>query len=521
MLLHSFIFEQANLRPDKTALEHKSEIVSYQDLALKIRKFANGLANLNLTKGTRVGVFLPKQAETVIAIFGSLHAGACIVPINPVLKAEQVQHVLNDCDVNVLVTSEKRLEQLNQIIKKCPNLKNIVITEETSAKEYEFITISTWNSFCINKEINTIELEASDLAAIFYTSGSTGMPKGVVLTHENMCVGAKSVASYLNNSDQDRILALLPLSFDYGFSQLTTAFSVGATIVLLDYLLPKDVLNAIQKYRISGLAGIPSLWSQLVKLTFPGCVQKNLRYITNSGGAMPEKLTNKLSNLLPKTDIYLMYGLTEAFRSTYLPPNKLSSHPTSIGKAIPNAELFIINEDNEECPPEEIGELVHAGSLVAKGYWDHSTKTVEKFKPLPDSIASKHSFKLAVRSGDLVKKDKEGYLYFIGRKDEMIKTSGYRVSPSEIEDAILQFEIVKECAAFGVPNDELGQAIIAVATCTKQHSETSNNIIASLKKILPGYMIPKEIIIKTELPININGKIDRDSLRIEIESLSK
>jgi acyl-CoA ligase (AMP-forming) (exosortase A-associated) len=269
----------------------------------------------------------------------------------------------------------------------------------------------------------------ADMAAILYTSGSTGKPKGVVLSHRNMVTGAKSVASYLENRTSDRILAVLPFSFDYGFSQLSTSFVAGACCVLMDYLLPRDVLRAVERKSITGLAAVPPLWVQLAALLWPASVRKHLRYITNSGGAMPGATLAALRAALPDTKVFLMYGLTEAFRSTYLSPDQVERRPDSIGKAIPNAEILVVREDGSRCAPGEPGELVHRGSLVSLGYWNDRQKTAERFRPAPGQDPGLVLTELAVWSGDTVRTDEEGYIYFIGRRDEMIKTSGYRVSP--------------------------------------------------------------------------------------------
>ena len=337
-----------------------------------------------------------------------------MAPINPLLKAKQIQHILCDCDVSLLVTSQTRLNQLKEIISDCRSLKKIVLTDFDYAvtatamptSNVMPVPIEPWLTFCRPVEQSKIpDLIESDLAAIFYTSGSTGKPRGVALTHRNMCAGAASVAEYQNNTQQDRILAVLPFSFDYGFSQLTTAMAAGATVILLDYLLPKDVIKALAKTRATGLAGVPPLWMQITTLDWPAGIQSHVRYITNSGGAMPPSTLRLLQAKLPHTDIYLMYGLTEAFRSTCLPPDQVNTRPTSIGKAIPNAEIFVINANGEECQPNEVGELVHRGPLVAQGYWNDAVKTARRFRPLPASLTDGRAVKeLAVWSGDYVKK---------------------------------------------------------------------------------------------------------------------
>jgi len=362
----------------------------------------------------------------------------------------------------------------------------------------------------------------TDMTAILYTSGSTGNPKGVVLSHRNMVAGARSVASYLGNTPADRILAVLPLSFDAGLSQLTTAFSVGASAVLMDYLLPRDVIRAVARYRVTGLGAVPPLWNQLVGLEWPAEPVASLRYITNTGGAMPVPTTRALQKTLPNTQIFLMYGLTEAFRSTYLPPDQVNTRPESMGKAIPNAEILVVNEQGEQCKPGEPGELVHRGALVSLGYWNDPEKTAERFKPSPSRPPEIPITELAVWSGDQVMKDEEGYLYFISRKDEMIKTSGYRVSPTEVEEVIYGSGLVAGAAALGLPHATLGQAIALVAS----HHEGAGDgeklrelLLAHCRRELPNFMVPLAVIVRDSLPHNANGKIDRRALADEYRSI--
>jgi len=356
------------------------------------------------------------------------------------------------------------------------------------------------------------------MAAILYTSGSTGKPKGVVLSHRNMVAGAKSVASYLENTPDDRILSVLPLSFDYGLSQLTTAFHVGATAVLMNYLLPRDILKSVEKERITGLAAVPPLWIQLAQLNWPE--QASLRYITNSGGAMQRTTLDALRKALPKTKVFLMYGLTEAFRSTFLPPDELDRRPDSMGKAIPNAEVMVLREDGSPCAPGEPGELVHRGALVAMGYWNDLEKTAERFKPVSSRQQGLPIPELAVWSGDTVRMDEEGFLYFISRKDEMIKTSGYRVSPTEVEEVIYAMDHVGEAAAIGVAHPILGQAIVAVITARDGAQLDAEALLLACKPHLPTYMLPARIEIwSNSLPRNPNGKIDRKLLAQELQNI--
>jgi acyl-CoA ligase (AMP-forming) (exosortase A-associated) len=358
------------------------------------------------------------------------------------------------------------------------------------------------------------------MAAILYTSGSTGQPKGVVLSHRNMVAGAESVAQYLENRAGDRILSALPLSFDAGFSQLTTAFHAGATVVLINYLLPRDVVNVVVAERITGLTAVPPLWIQLAQLKWPLAAQDSLRYIANTGGRMPKATLDALRTALPKTLPYLMYGLTESFRSTYLPPAELDRRPDSIGKAIPNAEVLVVGEDGKLCGPNEPGELVHRGALVSLGYWNDPEKTAERFKPVPNQRTELVMPEIAVWSGDTVRTDEEGFLYFISRRDEMIKTSGYRVSPTEVEEVVYATKLVGEVAALGIPHPVLGHAIVVIATPRDEGHLDSDKLIAECKQRLPGYMVPALVKIRHgNLPRNPNGKIDRKLLAQELQNM--
>jgi acyl-CoA ligase (AMP-forming) (exosortase A-associated) len=364
---------------------------------------------------------------------------------------------------------------------------------------------------------------AADMAAIFYTSGSTGKPKGVVLSHQNMVIGGRSVAQYLGNRPSDRILAVLPFSFDYGFSQLSTAFHRGASVFLMDYLFPRDVIRAADRYEITGLAGVPPLWIQLAKLAWPDKVARQMRYITNTGGAMPRTTLDQLRAQLPDTEVFLMYGLTEAFRSTYLDPKELDRRPDSIGKAIPNAEVLVVRDDGSPCKPGEPGELVHRGPLVSLGYWNDPEKTAERFRQVPNQDPGIVIPETAVWSGDTVVRDEDGFLFFVGRRDEMIKTSGYRVSPTEIEEAVYATGMVTEVAALGVPHPVLGQGIVIVTVVSPDHGPdgSPDKLLEECRQRLPNFMVPGHVEWRQSLPRNANGKIDRKLMYEELKNLYK
>jgi acyl-CoA ligase (AMP-forming) (exosortase A-associated) len=520
ILIHHFIARAAHRTPDASALIHKNNQYSYSALQARVESVASGLIKLGLAPAERVAIYLPKLPETVFGLFGAAQAGGVFVPVNPLLKPHQVAYILKDCNVRALITSADRMSLLADVLRECHDLRTLIIVGQPPADlpALPTVNILTWDqAFPPSSDADAAASPHrridSDMAAILYTSGSTGNPKGVVLSHRNMVAGAESVSEYLANHPDDRLLAVLPFSFDYGLSQMTTAFRVGASVVLMDYLLPRDVIRAIERYRITGVAAVPPLWNQLAQLDWPGSVSDTLRYITNSGGAMPKATTQKLRQTLPHTDIYLMYGLTEAFRSTYLPPEQVDIRPESIGKAIPNAEILVVREDGLECAPGEPGELVHRGALVALGYWNDPEKTAERFKPCPSQLAEIPLTEIAVWSGDQVKKDAEGYLYFISRKDEMIKTSGYRVSPTEIEEVVYSSRLVNEVAAIGLPHPTLGQAILLVAAGDDNLDREA--IIRYCQKELPNFMVPQAVEIRSSLPRNQNGKIDRKGLATE------
>jgi acyl-CoA ligase (AMP-forming) (exosortase A-associated) len=329
------------------------------------------------------------------------------------------------------------------------------------------------------------------------------------------------VASYLENHADDILLAALPLSFDAGFSQLTTAFHVGACAVLLNYLLPRDVVNALERERVTGLTAVPPLWIQLTQVSWPDGIARHLRYIANTGGRMPLETLKALRARLPNTRPYLMYGLTEAFRATYLDPAEVDRRPDSIGKSIPNSEVMVLREDGTPCAPNEPGELVQRGALVALGYWNDPEKTAERFKTLPAGLRPPGIVlpEMAVFSGDQVRQDDEGFLYFIGRNDEMIKTSGYRVSPTEIEEVAYATQSVAECAAFGVAHPVLGQVIVLIVT-PKGDNLDEAALLAHFKRDCPAYQVPAKIEVRTgSLPRNPNGKIDRKLLSRDFQGL--
>jgi len=526
LLFHQLLTTASEAGPDRKALSYQGKSLTYAGLNDAVVSVAAGMKDQGLLKGDRVAVYLPKQEETVIAFFAISQAGGIFVPVNPVLKSRQVAHILTDCGASILITSADRVKFLAEIIPGSAYLKQIVIIdaeESTSQDTIQGLSIAqevlNWEYLLQSNSTEHPDIKADDGVAILYTSGSTGKPKGVIVSHQNLVIGSESVCNFLNLNINDRILALLPFSFDYGLNQLTSAIRSGACLVLMNYLLPQEVPQLVTRESITGLAAVPSLWAQLVNLEWPESAQHSLRYITSSGGTMPQPVLAALQQTLPQTNIFLMYGLTEAFRSTYLPPEELTRRPTSIGKAIPNARLAVVRPDGSTCRPNEAGELVHSGPLVAKGYWNNPEKTAKHFKPLPGGSSHINDSDIAVWSGDTVTMDEDGYLYFIGRKDDMIKTSGYRVSPTEVEEVIHETGLASEVAAFGVPHPTLGQAIVVVVTTAVEAPNLAEKLLQACKNTLPSFMIPKHIELRHDIPKTPHGKVDRSRLARESQGL--
>jgi acyl-CoA ligase (AMP-forming) (exosortase A-associated) len=509
--LHDLIAFQAKQRPDNVALVDKADHLTYGAAWQETRAVAAGLRSLGVARNDRIAVYLEKRLETVLAFCAASAAGGVFVPVNPVLKSAQVAHIANDCTARILVTSPDRLAGLGEALTHCPSLQTIILVGDGPVPRLPGLRIVAWQE--IAREQNaTVQVSRPvdcDMAAILYTSGSTGHPKGVVLSHRNLLVGAESVSRYLENSESERILSVLPLSFDAGLSQVLTAFKVGARCVLMNYLLPREVPRICAREGITGITGVPPLWFQLIGLEWPETASRSLRYFANTGGHLPRPALMRLREIFPQASPYLMYGLTEAFRSTYLDPREVDRRPDSIGKAIPNAEILVVRADGTPVAPGEVGELVHRGPLVSLGYWNDPERTAERFRPAPGQPEGLTLPEMAVWSGDLVRRDEEGFLYFVGRRDDMIKTSGYRVSPTEIEEVVFASGLVDEVAAIGLPHPTLGQSITLLVKPRNGAALDEEALLVACRQQLPAYMVPQRIAQRSELYRNPNGKIDR------------
>jgi len=473
--------------PDAPALRIGAQLWSFAELEGAVGALAGWLRAAGIVAGDRVATWLPKSAIACLMPLAAPRIGAVHVPINPVLKRGQVAHILADSGARLLVLNAGRADALQ------PG----DLPAGCTAVGAEGVPLD-------GAPVPPSAADPESLAAILYTSGSTGRPKGVMLSHANLWLGAASVAAYLELGADDRTLAVLPLAFDYGQNQLFSTWHAGGCVLPLDHLTARDIVRAVERERITTLAGVPPLWIQLAEAQW-GDVS-SLKRLTNSGGALTEPLVRRLRGLFPAARLYAMYGLTEAFRSTYLDPALIDAHPTAIGGPVPFARLFVVRPDGTPAAAGEPGELVHAGPLVARGYWRDPERTAARFRPAPDGAG------MAVWSGDTVVAGSDGLLRFVGRADEMIKSAGNRISPTEIEEAAVASGATDEAMALGLPDPRLGETVLLIA---RGDGTGDDRLRAHLRRELPGYMQPARIDWREELPRSPNGKLDRAALRRE------
>ncbi len=482
-----------------TALVLKDAVLNHDELRLRVARLAGWLAAQVSEPGARVATWAAKGEIACLMPLAAARAGLVHVPINPLLKRAQAAYIIANSGARMLIGNRARLASLDA---------GDAPADCAAIEEGDALT----EAYDADIACAPSTADPDDLAAILYTSGSTGQPKGVMLSHANLWLGAVSVAHYLKLDSSDVTLAVLPLSFDYGQNQLLSTWYAGGSVVPLEFLFARDVAKACARHQVTSLAAVPSLWVQLSEIEWPADASAPLRRLTNSGGALTVDLVRALRSIFPQADLYPMYGLTEAFRSTYLDPSLVDTHPTSMGTAIPFAEILVVDDAGEVAALGEEGELVHCGPLVAQGYWQDAERTARRFRPAP--AASQYGG-AAVWSGDRVKRAADDLLYFVGRRDAMIKSSGNRISPQEIEDAALALDAVAEAVALGVPDDRLGHAVHLVVRGTEDKGER-DNLSSHLACELPNFMQPKAIHWRDTMPLNPNGKIDRTALLREL-----
>ncbi len=484
--------------------------ISYLVLEQQVEKVAGFLHQQGVQRGDRIGIYLPKSIEEIIITFAIARLGAVFVNIHYQWTLRQLTYIVQDCGITILFTDKYKADQI--VNSALWEQLDCLVVKDIEDKGLAHSKLISWSDLLLSP--NSLVLPSGpidvDLAALFYTSGSTGSPKGVMLTHYNIVQSARSVASYLNNTPADRVLGLLSMSFDYGMNQVTTMFLVGGTVVLQPVVMLAEIVKTVMTHHITGLAAVPPTWIQLVRyLQETNITLPSLRYITNSGGKIPQTILQAMPQVFPEVDIYLMYGLTEAFRSTYLPSTRFHEKMGAIGKAIPNTEVYVVDPQKGLCSPGEPGELLHRGSLISLGYWGQPELTQEKIK-VSEHLKQLIGDEKVLFSGDLVKQDEDGILWFISRMDALIKSNSIRISPTEVEDIVYESEMVNDAIAFGVEDELLGQ-IVHIAVSLVENPIINIQALANYcRQNMPGYMIPREIHCwKGLMPRTASDKIDR------------
>lgn len=498
--VNNFLSDSASRLPDKTALVFGEQRFCYSDIFEYALNLAGYLKKNGLKKGDRVGIYLGNCPEAVISIFGVLEAGGCFVIINPTIKENKLTHIINNSGARFLITD----------IAKTPTVDNLKDRlDHEIGTVYSGIALS--NEQCLEriiKEKNTLDWARPidiDLASIIYTSGSTGDPKGVTMLHRNMVSAATSITTYLENIEDDIVLNMLPFSFDYGLYQLLMVFKFGGTLVLeKTFGYPYQMIELIGREKVTGLPCVPTMFAILLQLEKLEDVDlSSVRYITNTAAALPPNFIPRLQRIFKSARIFSMYGLTECKRVSYLPPDMISKKPDSVGIAMPNTEVWIADDDGSELPRGKIGELAVRGGSVMQGYWNDPETTARVLKP------GRYPWEKALYTGDLFKMDADGYLYFVGRKDDIIKCRGERVSPKEIENVLYSMPEILNARVIGVPHEIFGQAIKAEIVLKDGHTLSDKQVLAHCRKNLEDLMVPQFIDFVKSLPISASGKIKR------------
>ena len=482
------LFETSAAHEDRAAIHEGERSVAYGELATRAEAIASALARSGVEPGDRVAVMLRRGADAAAAFFGVLATGAVAVIVNDLLRPRQIEHILEHSGAAILLTAAEITDRLPRAL-------------STRADLLDVDRIPRGESF------ETVPRVDSDIAEIVYTSGSTGLPKGVTLSHANLWAGADAVVDYLDLGSDDRIASLLPFSFDYGLNQLLCCARTGAALVVERSPVPHRIVHGLREHEVTVLAAVPPLWLQLLGVeSFQREPLGALRLMTNSGGRLPTKAVRALRTCQPQAKLFLMYGLTEAFRSTYLSPEKVDHKPNSIGTAIPGAEIIVLDDTRAPCGPGDVGELVHRGPTVALGYWADAEATARVFRPNPLRPAGSPDSERVVFSGDLVYQDADGDLFFVGRRDKMIKTLGYRVSPDEVAEVLHASGEVAEAAVTSEPDEMRGARVVAYVVLAP--GGELSRLEAFVADEMPRYMQPARIEVRTDLSRTPSGKYD-------------
>ena len=491
-------------QPSAAAVVDGDQQVTYDELASRVRRLADRLVRRGVEPGQRVVIHLDKTLDSVVALYGVWAAGAVAVPANEGLRSRQVQHIVTDSEATLVISEARKLSRLDgEAVAGRP----VLALERGQAVEGDPEDASAGLAGARRASLNG----GPTPAAILYTSGSTGLPKGILISHANLVAGSRIVSGYLQLASSDRIISVLPFSFDYGLNQLLTSVRQGATLVLQRSHFSPDICRTLVEQRITVMAAVPPLWIQLMERhsPFAQTAFPDLRVLTNSGGVFPVELVARYRAQLPRTRLYLMYGLSEAFRSTYLPPELVDEKPGSMGRAIPETDILVLTEDGSIAADDQPGELVHRGPTVSLGYWRNPESTALRFRPDP---FAPHSGQQVVYSGDVVRRDRDGFLYFLGRRDQQIKTQGYRVSPEEVEQIIYASGLASEAAVRAEPDAIAGTALIAHVVPRDPGAFSQEAFMAFCRREMPSYMIPKAVLLHESLPRTASGKLDRNAV---------
>jgi amino acid adenylation domain-containing protein len=511
-LLHDYLLQSARELPDKVALVCMKQRLTYGELNARSNALAHSLAAAGVERGDRVVVFADNTVETVISFWAVLKANAVVSIVNPLTKSDKLKYLLDDCRPTALITDAHIYSVFAEPASACRQLRRVVVSGVIEdAKLAALPHAQRWDEAVAGGDHMAAPARTCidiDLASIIYTSGSTGDPKGVMLTHRNMLTACTSIASYLELQEDEVILGVLPLAFDYGLYQMLMAFRTGARLVLeRSFTFPAQILNLMVDEGVTGFPGVPTIFSILAELkSLKDYDLSKIRYVTNTAAALPVKHILMLRDIFPAARIYSMYGLTECKRCTYLPPQDIERKPSSVGIAIPNTEMWIVDEDGNKVAPGTIGQLVIRGATVMKGYWEKPEATAVKLKPGP--LPGEQ----VLYTGDHCKMDEEGYLYFVGRMDDIIKSRGEKVAPKEVENMLMNIPGVREAAVIGVPDEILGQAIKAFVVLEEGVNMSEKQLQKECQSRLENFMVPKYIVTVPNLPRTDTGKIKKTGL---------
>jgi len=506
VLVQTFLEDSASRLPGKVALICDGQRLTYEEIERRANQWAHALQAQGLRRGDRVAIFLPNSVETVIGIFATLKAGGVFVVINHTTKPDRLAYILNHCQAGALITSGRQAGLAQQFQQKTPGGLIVILTSPPTDRRLQYLSIPTIEASYSSARPPRTGIDL-DLACLIYTSGSTGDPKGVMSDHSNVVFAANAITEYLQNQEDDIIINVLPLSFDYGLYQLLMAFKIGGTLVLeKGFAFPAAMLKRMEEERVTGLPGVPTLFSLLLQMDLSPYDLRSLRYITNTAAALPVSHITQLRSKFPQATLYSMYGLTETKRALYLPPDQLDTRPGSVGIAIPGTEVWLEDEQGNRLGPGEVGELVVRGRHVMRGYWGDPVATAQRYRPGP--LPGER----VCYTGDLFRMDDEGYLYFVARKDDIIKCGGEKVAPKEVEAVLYSLPGVIEAAVIGVPDPLLGQAIKAFIVADGS-GLTKTDVLAHCRARLEDIKMPREIEFCQELPKTPSGKIKKTDLR--------